>query len=625
MSDATTAKWWENPKASPENLGAAVFSAYNSVLGNCKNELIDDIAYLQTYNGTMRPRYAANSYQSSPRTSAKAFSYNVTRSCVDTINAKVAQSDVKVSVITDQGDYHLQQRARAMDELIEGIFYINNLRIVGPATFRDAEVVRFAACQVYEPKDHKGSVRIERVHPGELYVDPDDAKRGDPRSMYRSQTRARDVLMGYYSDAQAKKAIADAPAHRMSFGAKVDMADSVEVVEAWHLPSTADRSDGLWTLSVNGYCLERKAYDEDDFPFEVVRYQEAPSGYAGNSLVSQLYGQQQELDRLVRVQQMSLYLNAMPRWYLNRSSRINKVHLNNEIGAIIEGDGPPPMLIAPEPVPEQLTRQIENIVSKMFNDAGISQLAATSEKPNGLKSGEALQTYHDINSERFAIISKTYEQFYLGLARRVIRLIRKIYKRDGKFSVKVPGSKWLNTVDWSKASLEDEAFHLKVFPTNLLPKTPEGRIDAVTQLAEAGRVPSERLNDLLDLPDLAEVNSLETAALRCIEWNLSKILDEGEYIPPDETQDLNLGVKIATQKINLLRTMKVDPKRLAMLRDWRTQAQSMLAPSPQPAPTGPVDPTTGKPADAGMPASPGAPLGVPGAPPVSPLLPTTPQ
>ena len=65
------------------------------------------------------------------------------------------------------------------------------------------------------------------------------------------------------------------------------------------------------------------------------------------------------------------------------------------------------------------------------------------------------------------------------------------------------------------------------------------------------------------------------------------IVDKGEYNPPEPTDDVELGIKLATQSYNKFRLRKVPPERLELLlqylddlRHYAEQATQAQAPLP---------------------------------------------
>ena len=80
---------------------------------------------------------------------------------------------------------------------------------------------------------------------------------------------------------------------------------------------------------------------------------------------------------------------------------------------------------------------------------------------------------------------------------------------------------------------------LQAYPVSLLPSTPAGRLQAVTELIQNGVITQrEHIVRLLDFPDLESVTSLYDSLERDIEWRISEIIEDTIYHAPEPVMDL---------------------------------------------------------------------------------------
>lgn len=132
----------------------------------------------------------------------------------------------------------------------------------------------------------------------------------------------------------------------------------------------------------------------------------------------------------------------------------------------------------------------------------------------------------------------------------------------------------------------------------------------ITEMVQSGMITIKEGRRLLDYPDLDQVEKLANASEERIFQILDKIVEDGEYTPPDPFMDLQLANELVVQYYNLYVSAKLEEERAEMLRTFHTQIQDMMQAAQPPAP-------------------PGMPPGAPGAPPqaspealpVSPLVP----
>jgi len=114
---------------------------------------------------------------------------------------------------------------------------------------------------------------------------------------------------------------------------------------------------------------------------------------------------------------------------------------------------------------------------------------------------------------------------------------------------------------------------------------------------------------LLDYPDLQQNEKLDNASEERILQILDKIVEDGEYTPPDPFMDLALALKLSRDYYNLYVPAKLEEERAELLRTFNAQVIALQSASmPQPMP--------GQPG-----AAPGPQLATPEPVPTSPLLP----
>jgi hypothetical protein len=215
-------------------------------------------------------------------------------------------------------------------------------------------------------------------------------------------------------------------------------------------------------------------------------------------------------------------------------------------------------------------------VDYAYQQSGISALAASSKKPDGLDSGAALREFDDLQSDRFATLAKTYDNFYVDLAYQIIDLAKSICERDGSYQTVYPNKDGTKEVDLPKADLLDDTFVIQCFDASSLPRDPAGRLQKVTEMIQAGMIDIKEGRRLLDYPDLQQNEKLENASEERILCLLDKIIDEGEYVGPDALMNLELAVKLSNQYYNLYAITDLPPEKLEMIIDFNTQAQALL-------------------------------------------------
>jgi hypothetical protein len=533
-------------------------------------------------------------------------SYNVVQSTIDTITAKIAKNKPKPLFLTSGGDYKMQRKAKKLTKFVDGVFYQNKIGELASMAFKDACIFADGMVHVYA---EDGQVKYERVLPSEIFVDFLDGQHGDPRQMHRVKDIDRDVLLDMFPS--HKKAILECNAvSDLIIAGHQHITDRITVAESWHLPSGKDASDGLHVISINNQVLFKEKYEKSFFPFAKMTWSRRPRGYWGMSLAESIQNIQLEINKLLWVIQRSMHLAGSFKIFVENSSKIVKEHLSNDLGSIIAYSGQQPTYLVPPIVPPEVYQHLQTLKNAAYEQAGISQLSASSQKPAGLNSGKALREYNDIETERFMMVGQGYEDFHLQLSMLSVSVAKDIYADDKSYSINVPGKKFIETIKWSEVDLPDDSFILKAYPVSSLPNDPSGRLQTVQEYVQAGFYTQRTAKRLLDFPDLEATDDLQTAEEDYLHKILEAMVEDGEYTPPDPYDNLELAQELSLEYIAQGKRDVVPEDKMEMLRLFNSQVQELKAKAEQ--------------ATAPAPMAGGA-QAAPMAPPVSDMLPNLPQ
>lgn len=514
-------------------------------------------------------------------------SYNIVQSGIDTVTAKMAKNKPRPLYLTSGGDYKLQRKAKKLSQFTDGIFYENKAHFMGIDAFRDAAVLGDGIIHVF---DWHGRVKWERVVPSELYVDVVEAFDGNPRQLHRVKNVDRQVLIDMFPSKKSKILTANSASAELT-ATYQNVSDQVTVCESWHLPSGPDANDGIHVITLDNELLFTGDWTKSYFPFAKFTWGKRLYGYWGQGAAEQIQNIQLEINKLLWVKQRSLHLAGSFKILLENGSKIVKEHLNNDIGAIVTYSGTKPEYVIPPVIPMEIDTQINWLKEAGFEQLGISMLSAASQKPAGLNSGKALREYNDIESDRFMVIGQQWEQFFLDLSRLSIDVAQEIFEREGSYEVKTPGKSFLKTIDWKEIDLDQDEYIMKCFPTSSLPQEPAGRLQTVQEYVQAGFINPRTARKLLDFPDLEQVEDLQNAAEEWINECLEKIVDDGEYTPPDQFDDLQQAEELCLEYIAQGKKNKLDTDRIMLLikylnqvRAYKEKAMQAMAPQPGMAP-----------------------------------------
>lgn len=515
--------------------------------------------------------------------------FNVIQSAADTLVSRISQSRPAPVFLTDDSDYKERNLAKKLNNFILGEFYQTKAYEKATTALRDALVEGTGCLKVFETQDNK--VGLERVLLTELLVDPNEARDGDPRQIYQLKLVDRDVLESTFGKSKIIKSAEQAYPDNSADSSKT-VSDLVMVVEGWRLPSGKDSGDGRHTIACTSGILLDEKFEKRAFPFVFLHYSPRLLGFWSQGLAEQLMGTQVEINSLLYTISRAIKLVGVPRVFQEAGSKVVKAHNNNDVGVIIEYRGTKPSYEVAPCVPQELYAQLQRLITYGYQQCGVSALQASSEKPAGLNSGEAIRTYDDISTDRFASLSRRYDNVFIDLAYAITDLAKDIAERDGKYQTVYPNKNGTKQVDLPNAKLLKDPFVIQCFNQSSLPKDPAGRMQKITEMVQSGMVTLKEGRRLLDYPDLDQVEKLANASEERIFQILDEIVEEGTYTPPDPFLDLDLANELTVQYINLYGSAKLEEEKMQQLRDFFTQIQALkqAAQPPMPPPGAPIPP-----------------------------------
>ncbi len=512
--------------------------------------------------------------------------FNLIQACTDTLVARLSQARPEPKFLTDNGDYKQRHLAQRLNQFILGEFYQTKTYEKATKMLRDGIVMGTGALKVYEGEDNK--VCVDRVLLTDLFVDENDSINGDPQQLYQLKLMDRDKLLQNYPD--LKDVIAGTPNSYPDNAPDTGRttADQIMLVEGWKLASGPNKdapgyTPGRHTIAtVNGIILDEE-FHKVKFPFVFLNYSDPFLGFFGQGLATQLFGTQITLNRILYTIARAITLVGVPRIFQEQSSKVVKAHHNNEIGVIITYSGTKPSYeVAPCNAPE-LYAERDKLIQYGFQQCGVSSMQATAQKPEGLDSGAAMRAYDDISSDRFAELSRKYDNVFVDLAYLIADTAMEIAEKYGSYQTVYPNKDGTREIDLPAMKFLKDPFVIKCFTESALPRTPAGRMQTVTEQVQAGMLSLKEGRRLMRYPDLEQNEVLDNASEERIFQLLDKIVEDGTYTMPDIFMDLPLAVELTVKYLNLYLAANLEEDKAEMLRTFFKQCQTLIQASQPPA------------------------------------------
>jgi hypothetical protein len=568
-----TVPWWTMSK---ETVFQGVWQTFGILKTRQSVQTTDYLTALRLYGDSLGMSYTAPDGQTRVFTAAnRGPTLNLIKSVSETINAQIARTSPRPVFLTDGGNRGLQRKAKQLTRFIEGLMDTENFKLKAARAQLDSVLFGTGALKFVIDNDR---VCVENVFPGELFVDPAEAIYKDPQTLYQRKFVHKDVLAGIYPEKRSQIMMAAAPIRDfIGYYSPADLANMVEVVEAWKLPTEED--EGRHVISISSTQLLDEPYTRDEFPFVFLRWTEQRLGFWGRGVPTDLMNIQLEINKIVRRIQKGFQILGTPWILLEQSSKVAPAQMSNEIGAIIPYTGVPPTVKTHQHVDPQTLQMLDYYWQKGYELTGVSPYLSSGNKPAGLTSGVGIREAVEVQGGRFALHIRNFEKMHLDAARWMVKLCKELAEENPSFSINAPpraGKYTIERLKWRDVQMDDSVYTMKVYASSALPQEPSGRLATVLDLMNAGLVGPEEGRKLLDFPDLDRSAQLDLAGSDAIDMVLEKIVDDGVPLTPEPFFDLQLALKKAqTLYLRSIATGDVPQSHLRLLRNFIEAATVM--------------------------------------------------
>lgn len=528
------------------------------------------------------------------------------RNAVDATHARLAKQRPRPWVVTIDGEWSLQQKAKALSGWTDGEFERLGVYDLADAALLDAQIYGDGFVHGFVGDDGRPS--LELVWSGDLHVPPREEENRCVRTLYRTLRVDRQVLIDRYPELEdAIRGANDALREEESQTEHYDKTDVVLVVQAWRL-GVGERV-GRFTECVSTATLMHTEWKRPRFPFARQPWSPDPMRWHCNGQVIQMAGGQAALNRVCETIAEAM-AKTVPHAFLDTSMGLPKDKIGNNVDAIYEfagtGNGDVPLKFsAPPPVNEQLLAERAYLKSSVFENNGVSELYASAMNPAEEESGKARAIRADVESERFYPQGKGREDMIVDIARLLHDCAEEICESDDPRSEKLVamgGKRNLEAISYADGRMTSEQYRMRTFPTSGLSATPAAKLRDIGELMDRQLIQDpDYARELLDFPDLDRYNR-ERSAGRDLTNKLIERALKGERVIANPYMPLGYVISQGSLMYDLALLDGASDKGLTCLSDLIGQAnalqqkaqQAMQAQQPaQP-------PVAGPPADPGV-------------------------
>ena len=462
---------------------------------------------------------------------------NVIRSCIDTLTSKIASQKVRPFINTVNGTFKQLQIAKQAQDFFDSLYDEQNINKIVSDAFRDACV--FDRGIIYVDVADK---KVYKVFPWQVYVDPREA----------SYNRLTQIT---WKQEQF-------PVSLLPIKVDNDEMETVTYYQYWDL----NKAKHYWIPELDHY--EEEKWDAGCLPFLFLNYAAPVKATASQSVVDLLYGIQMEIDSLLNKIKDASQLCAPMQYFVPEGSNIKASKVSNRVGEVYTYTMSPNMTTSPITVSTtpfmdpQWMSTVESLKNHAYEMVGISQLSATSQKPQGLDSGVALNTIEDIESDRFETQLNSVIHIYIDLAKLMIQL----FPPEEDI---LPRNRMRSNIKWADIVQARDEICIQFSAADKLSNDPSTKLQQLQALYAAGLIPRSHIAKLMEIPDIDDGYNLATNSIKavyaviddCIEYDN---FDVPDYIPNqmllEEIMNTILSLKAANNPDN-----KVDIDKLMQL------------------------------------------------------------
>lgn len=512
---------------------------------------------------------------------------NFARNALMFVHSKVATDIPTVRAAGHGADSSQRRRARLLTKFIAGASHELKLGKMAKAAALSMLKLGTGCTKVTE---RDGRIVYEPVSPRDILIDPDDGLTGSPRVLYHTPRVDRRALVARFPD--CAEHIVNAP----PVNDEVDRpmvpglmssrpSDAVRLIEAWVLPLGDE--PGRHTCVINSYVVLDEEWTDPRHPIQMTNCFDPAEGPFGTGVLEQLDPAQFEIDDLMA--------------HIGRSIRENNLKIvvddggqvpieaitDPTVGTILRtANGSTPKWITPQAVAPQDIQWLKELISWLYQIAGMDEGAASSQRPAGLNSGRALQFYHDFQSLRYADLSSRIGDHVLGIVERTIDAARRLHSaevdrdqddeestdRSGGWTVRYASNSETRQISWDEVDMDRDAFVIELEEASAFPDTLAGRMQQVEQDAAEGRVDPTVLAQLRLDPDLEARWDRTSAQADYTDWLVEKLSDPEEEMPEflDELGAADIDSILDALRAELKRAIMAteEPAVIERLRDY---------------------------------------------------------
>lgn len=535
--------WYEG-----EERNVKVFAVINEI----EDSQSGDGAFYDTCSKLYEKRILKDIFSSPKADINIQVNYNVIKSCIDSLSAKISKNKPSPMFITEGGDWIQREQSKNLTSFINTVFYDQKAYTKGQKLFKLASVFGTSAMKVFI-KDN--AVQLEPVNIQDIRVESTDGWYGKPESIHHVM---------YLTNAALRKMFPEKEVELLTSNTSEKV---LKVVESWSI-------NNKHSICTKDLVLLDEEYKEDYLPFVFFRMEDAINGFFGRGLTEELIPIQTEVNYILDAISQAHDKVVVPRVYIENGAKVSVEHVNNEIGSVVRYTGNAPIFNTATGFNSETYRHLQWLIESAYKISGVSEMSATGTKPVGVEAAVAMRTLNDIETERFVLIGQRYEELFIDITMLILKVSESYYQAGDK--IKIMDNDKISFIKWSDVFSSVDSLVTKVYPTNLLPSTPAGKLQRVMELIDGGIIDKEAALKLLDFPDVQALMNDQMAERDIIEQTLAEMIKTGKYISVEPQSNLQIALNVS--RIEYLKGVvnKLPDNKLELIQRYLSEVSLLI-------------------------------------------------
>lgn len=508
--------------------------------------------------------------------------YNLLAQCGDALHARVFSHRPFLFVSPIDGDFKARVKAKKLTRFIDACFFDLKLWPIIEQMGADCRTWGSAFLKVDVSQDKK-RIEVTRVLRDEVVIDDNEMNTGsEPMHMGIRLFVNRDVMLSRYRNNKAAvAAIMRAPksSNGCYLGSDLDTTDVIVLREAW--ARKVGDVPGRHVLSVGNYAFVDEPYDKDHFPIARMVFNDLNVGYFGQGMPEMVLGLVRSLDFQLAAIDENHRRASWPRVGIQSGSNLNPNQLGDTSNGIFHfAAGKEPMFVFPKAASPEQYGYVQQLIGMIKERFRLNDQVVSGKRPK-FTSGAAIEKEDEVNDQAhvdlFQHLENCVEQIGILLV-EAAEICKPV--------VRLPG-RMVQEIAWEDVKIARSTYWLRVFKLSQLSQSGAEKQAQIDRWYAEGVISKATKMRLEQVPDIDGYQNLANASLDFIEWALDKIVEDGDYEPPEPWIDLQAASEIAQSRYLLEKMYQTPRDRLDLILQWMAQVQEMisdLTPPPPPPP-----------------------------------------